>query len=72
LISINNIEQLCEFIEAYKPNESQLNQITIACFGSLFITPDLTNKQQIEHLKAFWNKYKNELEIPLFIDDIDY
>jgi len=71
LISINNIEQLCEFIEAYKPNESQLNKITIACFGSLFITPDLTNKQQIAHLKAFWNKYKDELEIPLFIDDID-
>jgi len=71
LISINNIEDLCEFIEVYKPNESQLNQITIACFGSLFITPELTNKQQIEHLKVFWNKYKDEIVLPLFIDDID-
>ena len=71
MISINNIEDLCEFIEIYKPNESQLNQITIACFGSLFITPELTNKQQIAQLKEIWNKYKDELELPLFIDHID-
>lgn len=71
MISINNIDELCEFIEIYKPNERQLSQITIACFGSLFITPNLTNKQQIEHLKTFWDKYKNAPEIPLFIDHTD-
>lgn len=67
-IRINSIDSLCKFISEHKPSLSLINQILWHMDLKAIIINEHTPEEYCNQITAFWAKWKDIKEKPLFID----
>jgi hypothetical protein len=68
-IEINTFDELIDFIENSNLSLEEYDTIISNTLSVFIDIKELTKQNLIMELKAFWSKYKNQLEKPLFLNE---